>query len=162
MKMDLLLEERTDDDILDCMDRDALVDVVEVIWMESMDFLDLFDSYDQIRNVIENRLVMHILLQLLQQQLLMKMMWMLVSMNDVRMMTMKKMMQIFLIDVLSFVCVVDRNILVQHHYNRLMMQNYVNVWIWPMLLSVLVKPVQVLVYQVNNQYSVLIYYLNYL
>lgn len=162
MKMDLLLEERTDDDILDCMDRDALVDVVEVIWMESMDFLGLFDSYDQIRNVIENRLVMHILLQLLQQQLLMKMMWMLVSMNDVRMMTMKKMMWIFLIDVLSFVCVVDRNILVQHHYNRLMMQNYVNVWIWPMLLSVLVKPVQVLVYQVNNQYSVLIYYLNYL
>lgn len=46
MKMDLLLEERTDDDILDCMDRDALVDVVEVIWMESMDFLGLFDSYD--------------------------------------------------------------------------------------------------------------------
>lgn len=58
---------------------------------------------------------------------------------------------------------VDRNIMGQHRYDLLMMLNCVNVSILMMMLRlVLVKPVRELVYQVNNQYLVSIYYLNYL
>ena len=58
---------------------------------------------------------------------------------------------------------VDRNIMARHRCDLLMMLNYVNVSILMMQLRlVLVKPVRELVYQVNNQYLVLIYYLNYL
>ena len=108
MELDFLLEEQKDYDDddggkLDCMDRDALMDVVEVIWVELVDFLDQFDSYDWRVNVIENTLVMHkLLLLLLLLSLLLSMTSMLVSMNDVMMMTMKRMWT-FLIDDLSIV-----------------------------------------------------------
>lgn len=108
MELDFLLEgqkdygDDDDGDRLVRMDRDALMDVVEVISVELMDFLDRFDSYDWRVNVIENMLVMRKLLLLLLLPLLMSMKPMLASMNDVMMM-MRKRMWIFLIDDLSIV-----------------------------------------------------------